>query len=154
MLNGGAEAATATEHVLDAMLRETVALMEEASTLGEAPQTTGDAAAALRIAARLARVGGWLLAQAEGATEREEARAGLTGALSSDLDRPEPSRALRDLGNRVERLAARALRLDRLLNASASAGAAAMAAGVAARRDALAHELTEGRVALAPHSDA
>lgn len=117
----------ATERVLGRMLNETLGLMDQVSRLGDHRYETGQAgpherAQALRMAARLARLGGWLLAQdeelqaSEGA--RESARAELLKAERREPETTPLVGPMEPLAARIDGLIAQAVRLDAMMNSA------------------------------------
>lgn len=116
------EPARLTPNVLAAMMRETLELMDQTVELleNDAPETLAARAGAVRAAARLARVAGWLAAQSADAgehpTARREASAALAAASGGALDRPTDDAPIDAMRARVARLTDRAARLDAWLN--------------------------------------
>lgn len=118
------------DHVLAALLDEAVALMDQTSAIAD-PAEDGrgsplGAAARLQLGARLARIGGWVLAQ-DGSSEeaRRRASAELERARATAQDQARAlGRQHRDLCEQVDRLVARARRLDALMNTTTGPAAA------------------------------
>lgn len=114
----------ATERVLSAMLMETLDLMSEISGVGDHRAASGESsphetAVYLRLSARLARIGGWIMAQEVGdAKDKSVARVALRQARRSDLDNAADVGPLAQTAARVDRLAERAARLEELLHES------------------------------------
>lgn len=117
----GAGAADATGVVLSNLLEQTIALMGETAAIGDARAASAEvgpheAAVRLRLASRLARIGGWVLAQEKGGDEaRRRASSALAGAQTGELDPAGEIGPFREVSIRVDRLAAQAARLDRLM---------------------------------------
>lgn len=119
-----------TLRVLGDLMNETMMLMDETVALGDQRTASGEAgpheiAIGLRLAARLARVGGWLMAHspAETAADPDEARAArltasleLHAAARGKLDGADQHGPVRMLSARIDRLVARACRLDALFH--------------------------------------
>lgn len=112
----------ATEHVLATMLRETMEIMDELSAIGDLRAATAavnphELAATLRAASRLARIGAWIMAQEQSlcALGAETARASLEAAHTGPLEPASRIGPIAHVQTRIDRLAARALRMDDLL---------------------------------------
>lgn len=117
-----------TARVLAAMLGETTALMDIVTNAGDAADATDaeqqnqETALVLRLASRLARVGGWLINQEVGAFNADQDRtadgysAALEPARRTPLDAAMAGGDLAAVAVRVDQLVERAVRLDCLLN--------------------------------------
>lgn len=115
-----------TLRVLGDLMNETMALMDETVSLGDQRNATGEAgpheiAIGLRLAARLARVGGWLMAHSptDASADPDEAMAArlaasleLHAASRGRLDGADQHGPILALATRIDRLVARACRLD------------------------------------------
>lgn len=114
----------ATERVLSSMLMETLDLMSEVSDMGDrraasAETSPHETAVYLRLSSRLARIGGWIMAQEVGSDrDKAVARVVLGQARRSGLDGATDLGPLAETVARVDRLAERAARLEQLLHES------------------------------------
>lgn len=112
-----------TQPVLASLQRDAEALMADLTRCGDARAASCEAsphelALLLRLGSRLARVGGWVLAHRQG-DAREQAAAGdalLSADRREELDDAADIGPLASLADRIDRLVARALRLNALLS--------------------------------------
>lgn len=124
-----------TLRVLGDLMQETMVLMDETVEIGDARNgavhsSPHEIAVGLRLAARLARVGGWLMTHSPaeaGLADPDEYKAArmaasleLQAAARGKIDGADRHGPIRHLANRIDRLVARACRLDAQLNPAQS----------------------------------